>query len=72
MFLTTDELATLTGYTQTAAQRRWLTRHGYPHELTAGGRPVVARAYVEIRLGVKIAAEPQKARPNLSALRKVA
>ena len=50
MFLTADDLALLTGYTRWSAQRRWLTARGYRHEVTAAGRPVVARAEVERHL----------------------
>lgn len=68
MFLTSTELAELTGYTVPAYQRRWLAKHGYPHEIAANGRPVVSRAYVDARLGGKIAAT-QKSVPNLAALK---
>ncbi len=71
MFLTTADLELLTGYKIPAHQRRWLTRQGYPFEVAASGRPVVARAFVEARLGVKTAA-PIRSLPNLDALKKVA
>lgn len=70
MFLTVEELQVLTGLQQPAAQIRWLVRHGYPHEISAGGKPVVVRSYVEARLGGKPAEQP-KTRPNFAALRKV-
>lgn len=68
MFLTAEELAELTGYILPAYQRRWLTAHAYPHEVAASGRPVVARSYVDGRLGGKVAVPP-KSSPNLAALK---
>lgn len=68
MFLTAADLEALTGYKLPAHQRRWLTRHGYPFDVAASGRPVVARSYVEMRLGGKIAS-PAKTTPNLAALK---
>ena len=41
MFLTPDELVTLTGYKRPADQVRWLERNGVPHWINAQGRPVV-------------------------------
>jgi hypothetical protein len=49
MFLTADELRELTGYTLPAHQLRWLARHGWRHEVSGIGRPVVSRAYAERR-----------------------
>lgn len=68
MFLTPDDIAALTGYKLPAHQRRWLTRNGYPFEMAASGRPVVARSFVETRLGGKMAA-PVKTMPNFAALK---
>jgi hypothetical protein len=68
MFLTPAEIMTLTGYQLPAHQIRWLKRFGYFFEVAASGRPIVSRAYVEARLGVKAAA-PAKTTPNFSALK---
>lgn len=68
MFLTAEEIAELTGYKLPAHQRRWLTAHGYPHDVAASGKPVVSRAYVDTRLGGRAPA-PAKSAPNLSALK---
>lgn len=68
MFLSPADIEALTGYKLPAHQRRWLTRHGYPFDVAASGRPVVARSYVETRLGGKIT-EPTKTKPNFAALK---
>lgn len=44
MFLTGEQLETLTGLRQAAAQRRWLTRQGVPFRQRVDGRPVVLEA----------------------------
>ena len=51
MFLTDDEVPTLTGYQLAGWQIRWLKSHGWRFEVSATGRPVIARAYVEQRMG---------------------
>ena len=50
MFLSTEELAELTGYMRNADQRRWLTKHGWKHEVSATGRPIVSKSYAETML----------------------
>ena len=40
--LTEDDVRTLTGYVQTAAQVRWLQRKGFRHELDGRGRVLTA------------------------------
>jgi hypothetical protein len=70
MFLTPEELKTLTGYELAAWQRRWLDSHGYKYERAANGRPVVLRAYAESRLSGTV--QEQGWKPNLEAIRKVA
>lgn len=49
MFLTDDELATLTGRRQKARQVAQLRAMGVPFLVNAAGRPVVARAAIEGR-----------------------
>lgn len=49
MFLTTEDLAGLTGRTQAAAQRRWLTRNGYNFEVRSDGRAAVLLEQVRSR-----------------------
>lgn len=43
MFLTEEELRTLTGYSQRAYQVRWLKRNGLPHWVAKGGRVIVPK-----------------------------
>jgi len=72
MFLTTDQIADLTGYQRHADQRKWLTARGWVFEVAATGRPIVSAAYAEQRLG---GTEPKKKpawQPNLAAIRKAA
>lgn len=76
MFLTTTELADLTGYQRHADQRKWLTARGWLFEEAANGRPVVARSYAESRLGAPAATPVPAAatawRPNVAAIKKAA
>jgi hypothetical protein len=65
MFLTQADLVQLTGRKRKSDQRRWLIKRGYPFELTADGRPVVLRAAVEARFGVRVRAHNT---PNWEAL----
>ena len=67
MFLTPDDLVTLTGYTWPAKQRQWLTARGWVFEVAASGRPVVACTYAEQRLGALPQAE-KTWQPNLASL----
>lgn len=68
LFLTADDLKHLTGRLRPSAQIRWLRERGWPHDVNALGRPVVATAEVERRLtGL---AQPRSPEPNWSAIRK--
>jgi hypothetical protein len=60
LFLTADELVTLTGCKRRKDQLAWLKAEGYPHQQNKRGEVIVSRAYVEHRLGVgdKPAPEP--------------
>lgn len=49
-FLTSAELIELTGYRRPHRQASELRRRGWHFETTAGGVPVVSRAYTEHRL----------------------
>lgn len=68
MFLTRDELITLTGYRRCADQLRWLDRNRVPHVVNAAGRPVVARAAAEVILGVPGHRPAGAPEPNWGAL----
>ena len=44
LFLSAEDLRELTGYTQGAAQVRWLQKNGVPHTVRADGKPRVVPA----------------------------
>ena len=70
MFLNQSELETLTGYSVSGWQRRWLDNHQWTYESAANGRVVVSRAYAESRLsGIEHRTKPTL---NLAAIRKSA
>lgn len=68
MFLTPDEIVTLTGLKTSGRQVDWLRTKGWRFELNALGRPIVARRYAEKMLGCGAEYE-QTHRPNFTALR---
>lgn len=49
--LPVETVERLTGKTQSAAQCRWLTKHGWVYEKDGRGRPVVDRGYYSMRMG---------------------
>ena len=73
IFLSTDELRELTGYSYRSHQISWLRKHNWKFELTGQHRPKVARAYFEMRMlghvldSINVAAN-EVARPNFNAL----
>lgn len=66
IFLTSEELQQLTGYSRPAAQRRWIESHGYLHEIDAKGRPVVLRDHLSSRLGGTLAPTTREPRLRLA------
>ena len=62
MFLTPDELRTLTGYKRHSEQRKCLDRNAIPYFLAGSGRPVVLKANLEQRT---LRADGPKAHPRL-------
>ncbi len=70
MFLTADEMHELTGYQRCADQRKWLTSRGWVFEISAIGRPMVARSYAENRMGIPTATQKLRVMPNFASLRK--
>lgn len=72
MFLTDADIRELTGYQHHAHQRRWLAARGWVFEVSATGRPIVARSYAESRLGGAGPATAKAWTPNLAAIRKAA
>ena len=69
MFLTADELSTLTGRRRRKDQLAWLRAHGYKHTVNARGEIIVARGHVEYRLG---AGTPPAPEPDFSVFHKTA
>lgn len=68
LFLTVDEVATLTGFKTPARQVEWLSKKGWRFEINGNRRPIVARKYTEKMLGCG-APEEAAYRPNFAALR---
>lgn len=62
MFLTSDEVAELSGRTRASAQIRWLDEHLFGYVIGADGRPKVLRELVLSRLG---STQQQKKEPRL-------
>lgn len=58
MFLTSDEVADLTGRIRASAQIRWLDEHRFGYVIGADGRPKVLREVVLSRLG--LSQQPKK------------
>lgn len=52
--LNDDELEEITGYKARAWQKRWLTDRHWHFVESRGGRPLVARQYARMMLGVPI------------------
>ena len=66
MFLTADELVTLTGLRRPSAQIRWLRARQVRHFVNAAGHPVVCHSWVS---GDGATVTPLPQRPNLRALK---
>lgn len=71
MFLDGSELQVLTGYQRPADQIKWLAAKGWKFEVSAVGRPVVLRAFAQVKMG-QVSEDPPAWTPNLAALRKAA
>jgi hypothetical protein len=65
MFLSSDDVQTLTGYKQPARQIRWLAAHAWRFEVGGDGCPKVLRSYAEGRMG---APSQRRRGPNLEGL----
>ena len=68
LFLSTEELGTLTGFKTPARQVAWLRTKGWRFEVNGNRRPIVARKYAEKMLGCGVP-EESAYRPNFAALR---
>lgn len=71
MFLSPEELHTLTGYKISLCQRRWLDSHGWRYEQSASGKPVVLRLHAEQMLSAPNGIKKEK-RIDLDAFRRAA
>ena len=72
MFLTSEELCELTGYSYRSRQIEWLRNRNWKFEINAQHIPKVARSYFELRLGGRseaaTAPNTSLAKPNFQAL----
>ena len=69
LFLSSDELRELTDLKVAKAQMRWLSKHAYPFEISASGKPKVLRSVVFERLS-KLSNSQNSNQPNFDAIRK--
>ncbi|WP_162240433.1 MULTISPECIES: DUF4224 domain-containing protein [unclassified Acidovorax] len=67
LFLTADELSTLTGFKTQKKQVEWLRTKGWRFEINGNGRAIVARKYAEKALGCGTP-EVQAYQPNFGAM----
>lgn len=60
MFLSDDQVVTLTGYKLPACQSKWLTLRGVRHTRNAAGRVILLQSSVEAMYGnVSVAPQPR-------------
>jgi len=69
LFLTREELKELTDLKIPKAQMRWLSKHAYPFEISATGKPKVLRSWVFDRLS-KTSISSNSNEPNFDAIRR--
>lgn len=67
LFLTIEEVSTLTGFKTPKRQTEWLKTKGWRFEINGNRQPIVARKYTEKMLGCGIP-EDNTYRPNFAAL----
>lgn len=67
LFLTSEEIWTLTGFKTPARQVEWLRTKGWRFEINGNRKPIVARKYAEKMLGCGVP-EESAYRPNFAAL----
>ncbi len=70
LFLTSDELAELTGYVRASDQCRWLDAEGWKFVRNAARRPIVSRAHAEARLGGAAVEDARLVKPDWDALKR--
>ena len=69
MFLTPDQIQTLTGYRRADSQKRWLDQNQVEYYVAASGRPVVPIAAIgpqTHRASLSASAKPESANPSPS------
>ena len=71
LFLTSDEIETLTGYKLPAHQTKWLRKKGWRFELNCNRKPIIARKYAEKMLGCASDTPESFPRPNFRALQAI-
>lgn len=67
LFLTSDEVNTLTGFKTPMRQTDWLRTKGWRFEINGNRRPIVARKYAEKMLGCG-STDDTAYKPNFAAL----
>lgn len=67
LFLTSDEVGTLTGFKLHTRQVEWLRKRGWRFEISGNRRPIIARKYAEKMLGCGVP-EQSTYMPNFAAL----
>ncbi len=67
LFLTSDEVQTLTGFKLHTRQVEWLRKRGWRFEVSGNRRPIIARKYAEKMLGCDTQ-EQRTYTPNFAAL----
>ncbi len=70
LFLSLEELGTLTGFKTPMRQVEWLRTKGWRFEVNGNRRPIVARKYAEKMLGCG-APEDNTYRPNFAAIQRM-
>lgn len=68
LFLTHEELKELTDLKIAKAQMRWLSKHAYPYEISASGKPKVLRSIIIERLST-CSNKTNANEPNFEAIR---
>lgn len=69
MFLTPDDLRSLTDTPVKALQIHWLDRNGWEYAISRLGNPKVLRAYAEMRLGIRADKPSKHPEPDFSSWR---
>ena len=67
LFLTSEEVNTLTGFKTPMRQTDWLRTKGWRFEINGNRRPIVARKYAEKMLGCG-STDDTPYKPNFAAL----